>query len=449
MKKYIILIGCLLSISSLKSQTAWTLRQCVDYAIDNNIEIKQQDLKVKNADVDLNSSKNERLPNLTGSAGQSFNFGRSPNASTGVYEAKTASLTSFSVATNIPVFTGFRISNQIKANELSLYAAMAGLDKAKEDMQLLIASYFLDVLFKKEILKVFKEQVSLTQKQVDRTAILVETGKVAQSQLYDIKAQLAKDNLNVTTADNDLQLSLLNLAQALNLQTIEGFDVEAPQLTETVMVEEVLSGLVKPEVVYNQAVLTRPHVKEAEFNVESTKRTLKVAKSGYWPALTFGASYDNSFSHVYGTDSGFMNSGISKQLKDNYRIALGLNLSIPIFDRFQTRNQVRQARLNVENQQLILENVKLALFKEIQQAYQNATAAQAKFVSTEKAYEAAAESFKYAEERYQIGKTSVFEYNEAQTKLISTRSEQIQAKYDFVFRSKILDFYQGREIDIR
>ncbi len=447
MKKYIIAVGCLLLTMSAQSQSGWTLRQCIDFAIEHNIEIMQQDLKVKGADVDLNSSKNEQLPDLTGAVGQSFNFGRSPNASTGVFEAKTASLTSFSVSTSVPIFTGFRIQNQIKANELSLYAAMAGLNKAKENMELQITAYFLDVLFKKEILKVFKEQVSLTQTQVERTAILVETGKVAQSQLYDIKAQLAKDELNVTTSDNDLKLSLLNLSQALNLQTMEDFDIEAPKLTETVMVEDVLSGLVKPDVVYDQAVQTRPHVKEAEFNVESTKKALKVAQAGYWPTLTFGASYDNSFSHVYDTD--IPNSAIAHQLRDNYRIALGLNLSVPIFNRFQTRNQVRQARLNIENQQLILDNVKLALFKEIQQAYQNATAAQAKFISTEKAYEAAAESFKYAEERYQIGKTSVFEYNEAQTKLISSKSEQIQSKYDFVFRSKILDFYQGKEIDMQ
>lgn len=447
MKKYIIAVGCLLLTLSAQSQSGWTLRQCIDFAIEHNIEIMQQDLKVKGADVDLNSSKNEQLPDLTGAVGQSFNFGRSPNASTGVFEAKTASLTSFSVSTSVPIFTGFRIQNQIKANELSLYAAMAGLNKAKENMELQITAYFLDVLFKKEILKVFKEQVSLTQTQVERTAILVETGKVAQSQLYDIKAQLAKDELNVTTSENDLKLSLLNLSQALNLQTMEDFDIEAPKLTETVMVEDVLSGLVKPDVVYDQAVQTRPHVKEAEFNVESTKKALKVAQAGYWPTLTFGASYDNSFSHVYDTD--IPNSAIAHQLRDNYRIALGLNLSVPIFNRFQTRNQVRQARLNIENQQLILDNVKLALFKEIQQAYQNATAAQAKFISTEKAYEAAAESFKYAEERYQIGKTSVFEYNEAQTKLISSKSEQIQSKYDFVFRSKILDFYQGKEIDMQ
>lgn len=449
MRKYILTAACLLLALGANSQSAWTLRQCIDYAIAHNIEIKQQDLKVQGADIDLNSSKNERLPNLNGNLGQSINFGRSPNASSGVFDAKTATLSTFGVSTNMPLFTGFRIQNQIKQNEIDLYAAMAGLDKAKENMQLQITGYFLDVLFKKEILKVFKEQVELTKTQVERTAILVETGKVAQSQLYDIKAQLAKDELNVTSADNDLKLSLLNLAQGLNLEAVDNFDVEIPQVTGNMIQEDVLTGLTKPDVVYNQAIQTRPHVKEAELNVESSKQALKVVQSGYWPTLSFGASYENSFSHIYDLEAGLRNPAISHQLRDNDRISLGLTLSVPIFDRFVTRNNVRKARLNIENQQLALDNVKLAMFKEIQQAYQNATAAQAKYVSTEKAYEAAAESFKYAEQRYEIGKTSVFEYNDARTKLISSQSDQIQAKYDFVFRSKILDFYQGREIDMR
>ncbi len=446
MKKYIIAVSCLLLSFSIQSQSAWSLRQCIDYAVEHNIEIKQQDLAVKGAEIDLNSSKNQRLPDLGASVNQGFNFGRSGDPLTGTRVAQTASLTSLSVSTGIPIFTGFRISNQIKANQQSLYAAMAGLDKAKENMELQIASYFLDVLFKKEILKVFKEQVSLTQKQVNRTSILVETGKVAESQLYDIKAQLAKDQLNVTTSDNDLRLSLLNLTQVLNLQDTESFDVEAPQLTETVMVEDVLAGLVRPDIVYSDAVQKRPHVKEAEFNLESTKKSLKVAEAGYWPTLTFQAGYSNNIGHVY--DSKISNASIADQLKENYNMQFGFSLSIPIFDRFQTRNRVRQAHLNIENQQLILENVKLNLYKEIQQAYQNATAAQAKYMSTEKAFDASSESFKYAEERYQIGKSSVFEYNEAQTKLISSKSEQIQAKYDFVFRSKILDFYQGKDINL-
>lgn len=444
MKRYLIAVCCLLTAFGIQAQKRWNLRECIDYAIENNIEIKQQELQVKNAEIDLNTSKSSRLPDLDASLGQNFNFGRSPNPGTGVYEENKASNTSVYISSSTPIFTGFRIPNQIKANEMDLRASIEGLEKACDNMQLQIASYFLDILFKKEILKVYQEQSGLTEKQVKRTNILVETGKVALSQLYDIKAQLAKDQLNVTTSENDLKLSLLNLAQAMNLSSMNDFDVDVPLIAENSLPANVLSGLESPYLVYQQAIQVKPHVKEAEYKIESSKYGLKVAKAGYWPTLSLGMSYNNAFSHVYGSD----NTSMSDQLKNNYRAVIGLTLSIPIFNRFETRNQVRKARLEIQNQELNLTNVKLALYKEIEQAYQNAVAAESKYISTVKAYEAAAESFKYAEERYQLGKATVFEYSEAQTKLINSRSEQIQAKYDFVFRSKILDFYQGKEIDI-
>ena len=445
MKKYIIAVSCLLLSFSINSQSAWNLRQCIDYAIDNNIEIKQQDLQVKGADINLSTSKNSRLPNLNASVSQSYNFGRGISGLTNAYESTNMANTSLSVVSATPIFTGFRITNQIKADELSLKASMEGLNKAKDNMQLQITSYFLDVLFKKEILKVYEEQVSLTQKQVDKTSILVDAGKVALSQLYDIKAQLAKDELNVTTSGNDLKNSLLNLAQALNLQNIDGFDIEAPALEEGALSDnDVLANLMKPNQVYDMALGVKPHVKEAVYNVESSKKMLKVAQAGYWPTLNFNMGYTNAFQRIYNSP----NISFKDQFSNNAGEYFSFSLSIPLFNRFETRNQVRKARLDIQNQELILDNVKLALYKEIQQAYQNATSSQAKFISTEKAYDAALVSFKYAEERYAVGKTSVFEYNEAQTKLISSKSEQIQAKYDFVFRSKILDFYQGREINI-
>lgn len=444
MKKYIIVVSCLLAGTMLHAQSKWSLRQCIDYAVEHNIEIKQQELEVKSAEVDLNTSKNSRLPNLNGSVDQSFSFGRSLSMSTNTYDQKNSSNTSVSLSTNIPVFTGFRIPNQIKRDEFKLDASVEGLQKAKENLQVQIAAYYLDVLFKKEILGVYKDQAALTQTQVEKTIILVESGKVAQSQLYDIKAQFAKDELNITTADNDLNNSLLLLSQALNLSENDNFDIETPNISNTSITDNTLESLMQPNVVYQRAIEIKPHVKEAQFQLEGSKRNLKVAQSGYWPTLNLGASYNNGFNHIYGED----NISISSQWKNNYRGMVGLTLSIPIFDRFETRNSVRKARLNIENQELILDNVKLTLYKEIQQAYQNAVAAQAKYNSTEKASQAAEESFKYAEIRYQIGKISVFEYGEAQTKLTTTKSEQLQAKYDFVFRSKILDFYQGKEINI-
>lgn len=447
MKKYVIVICSFCLALYVQAETTWSLRKCIDYAIENNIELRQYGLQVKNSEIDLNSSKNSRLPNLSGSVNESFNLGRSPSMATGVYEENKSLSTSFGVSSGIPIFTGFRIPNEIKVNELNLQAAMAGFKKVQENLALQIAAYYLEVLFKKEIQKIYQEQVLLTKLQVERTQVLVEAGKVAASQLYDIKAQLAKDELNVTTSGNDLQTSLLNLSQVLNLRTTDGFDIEDPDLTDPNLAVRISGSLIQPNDVYDRALGLRPAVKEAEYKLESSFKQLNVAKSGYWPTLNLGVSYNNGFNHVYYKD-GTSNTKISEQIKNNYRMAIGLSLDIPIFDRFVTRNQVRKARLEILNQELALQNVKLNLYKDIQQAYQSATAAQAKFASTLKANEAARESFKYAEERYQVGKANVFEYNEAQTKLINSRSEQVQAKYDFIFRTKILDFYQGKDINL-
>lgn len=443
MKKYCLLFILSVVCIVVHAQNKWTLRQCIDYATKNNIEIRQQELNTQNAAINLSTSKNSRLPNLNGQVDQGF--GRQQSASTGIIEQNTTSSTSFNLSSSLPLFTGFKIPNQIKSDELNLKAATETLNKVKDNMQLTVASYFLDVLFKKEILKVYEEQVQLSQIQLERTQSLVEAGKVPQSQLYDIRAQLANNELNVTTAKNDVDLSLLNLSQALNIRNSEGFDIEAPLLDD--VITDNISSIQPVDQVYRSSLVVKPHVKEAEYKLESSKADLKVAQSGYWPTLDLSASYTNGFEHVY--KSGFDNISPSTQLGDNGREFIGLSLRIPIFNRFQIRNQVRAARLNIENQQLVLDNVKLELYKEIQQAYQSAVAAQSKYASTEKAYQAAEEAFKYAKERYDVGKSTAYEFEEAQTKLLSSKSEQLQAKYDFVFRAKILDFYNGKEIDIK
>lgn len=423
----------------------WTLKQCVDYAVENNIDLRQQSLNVKSAEIDLSTSKNSRLPNLNGNIGQDFNFGRSIRTTTNAVGTGNTGSTSFGISTSVPLFTGFRISNQIKSDELNLQAAVEGLKKAKENLELQVVSLYLDVLFKKEILKAYKDQVSYSSQQVERTQLLLEAGKVPSSQLYDIKAQLAKDELNVTMANNDLDLSLLNLSQSLNLPTTkEDFDIEEPNLGDVVY--DNISSIIPPDQVYTMALETKPHVKEAQYKLGSSQKLLKVAQSGYYPTLDMTMRYGTGFDRIY--KKGVDQESISKQLSQNQTKYIGFSLNIPIFNRFQTRNQVRSARLSIENQTLALDNVKLALYKEIQQAYQSAVAAQAKYGSTDKAYDAAEESFKYAQERYEIGKSTVFEFNEAKTKLLTSRSEQIQAKYDFLFRSKILDFYQGKPIDL-
>lgn len=419
----------------------WTLRQCIDYAIENNIDIRLQFLKVRSAEIDLSTTRNSRLPDLNGTVGQDFSFGRS-TLGNNTSESVNSSKTSFGLTSSTPIFTGFRIPNQTKADELSLYAATEGLKKAKENIEIQVVSLYLDVLFKKEILKAYQEQVEYSSQQVERTKVLLESGKIPASQLYDINAQLAKDELNVTMSKNDLDLSVLNLSQALNLPQSNDFDIEEPNLGDVIYNN--ISSIIPPDQVYRLALGIKPQIKEAEYKVQSSEKLLKVAQAGYWPTLSLGLGYSTAYQTVSGQD----NPSFNKQIKDFGTEYISLSLSIPIFNRFQTRNKVRSARLNIENESLSLDNVKLALYKEIQQAYQSATSAQAKYASTGRAYDAAEESFKYAQERYEIGKSTVFEFSESKTKLLTSRSEQIQAKYDFLFRSKILDFYQGKPIDI-
>ena len=436
------LLLLLLGTGSVSAQKRWTLHECTQYAIEHNIEIKQQALNVENSEIELHTARNRRLPDLSAGANQSFNFGRSPSMATGIYEPNTSSGTGFSLSSSVPVYNGMRISNEVKNNEFNLHAAVEGLNKAKENLSLNVASYYLEVLFKKEILKVVHEQCALTTQQVERTAMMAEEGKVPLSQVYDIKAQLAKEESNRTNAHNQLSLSLLNLAQLLNINDLTNFDVLEPENIETVNITQIQN----PDLVYEAALLQKPLMKEAAYRLRSSELAVRMAKSYALPTISLGISYSNGFNHLFGTN--MINTPISSQIANNGREAIGLNINIPIFSRFQTRNQVRAARLNMEARTLDLDNAKIGLHKEIQQAYLSAVAAQAQYASAEKALEASLEAFKYAEERYRLQMISAYEYSEAQTKLFSSRSEQVQAKYDFLFRSKILDFYRGVEIEL-
>lgn len=460
MKKIISLLLTIALAVNLSAQKEWTLRECIDYAIANNIEIKQQELQVEGAKIDLNTSKMSRLPNLNASSGANFNFGQSTIAGTNMYESANSFNTNFGVSTSMPIFTGFKIPNEVKAKEFSLLSATANLEKARENMELQVTSLYLEVLFKKEILKVYEEQLTLTTSQLEKTRAMVEAGKVPRSQEYDMISQQAKDELNVTTAKNDMILSLLNLSQALNLDEYESFDIEEPAIGKD-QIDKNLKSLVSPREIYRIAIGVKPHVKVAEYNLEKDKKMLNVSKANYYPTLSLNAGFSTRYGKLYGERSvydeendtylkiPYNNEGFGSQFKNNASEYIGVTLSIPIFNRFATRNSVRTAKLSISDSQLALDNVKLALFKEIQQAYQSATAAQAKYSSTEKSLIAAEEAYKYAQDRYELGKSSVYEFNEAQTKLLTSKSEQIQAKYDFLFRTKILDFYRGEQIDIQ
>ncbi|MDR0799869.1 MAG: TolC family protein [Dysgonamonadaceae bacterium] len=451
MKRIAFILLIFSAVTSVQAQS-WTLETCINYAIEHNIAIKQIELQKENAAIDLNTAKMSRLPDLSASVGQEWGFGYTSDRSN-LNSSGDRSNMNFSLGSSMPLFTGFRIPNEIERNKLEWQAAVQSLEKAKEDVALNIASLFLQALFNKEMLKVAQEQWNLSQAQVEKTQILVSSGKVPQSQLYDIEAQVAKDEVSVIEARNNVALALLDLAQNLELEPETLFDIQAPEISD--ILAQSVGGLQPAQVIFDHAVNNKPVIKEQQYKVESAERALNIAKSGYYPNLSLNMGYRTGYSYTYGAkdytnqqtgEITLANPPFFTQFKDNGHEYIGLSLSIPIFNRFSVRNQVRSTRLNIDNRQWELEKARKTLYKEIQTAYQNAVAAYEKYLASEKSVRASTESFRYTQERYEIGKSSVFEFNEAKTKLIQSRSEQIRSEYDYVFRVKILDFYNGVEI---
>lgn len=444
---YLCALAGLLAASAGHAQEAaqtWSLEECIRYAIEHNIDLKQKQQQEEARKVELNTSKLSWLPAVNANMGQNFQFGRGTTKSGLIVDQNIAN-SSLNINLDMPIFDGLKIPNDIAARKLDLQAATENLNKAKEDLAINVTSYYLQVLYNKELLKIAKLQVTLTGEQVARTEALVKAGKVPLSQLYDIKAQLANDEVSLTEAQNNVNLALLDLAQSLELERSgTSFDIAAPETGDVVASN--MSSILPPDHIYDHAVTFKPQIKEQHYLLESQKKMLRVAQAGYYPKLSFGASYSNGYYHASSDGETADNPSFGDQLRQNGQKTVGFSLSIPLFNRMQVRNSVRSARISIRNQELMMENTKKTLYKEIQQAYYNATAAQEKYTASGKSVTATQEAFSYAEERYNAGKSTAFEFNEAKTKYAQSLAEQAQAKYNFIFRTKILDFYNGTPI---
>jgi len=423
----------------------WTLEECINYAIANNISLKQTELNEQARKIDLNTKRWSWLPSLNGSVSQGFGFGRSQSREGTIVDQNSSNL-SLNVQSGMPLFTGFRIVNSIAAAKFDLKAAIEALNKAKEDLAVNVASYYLNVLYTKEVYNIKDAQVKLTEEQVGNTEALVEAGKVPMSQLYDMKAQLANDEAARTAAENDYHLALLDLIQALELERLANdFDVVQPEVSDAIA--ENMESILPPDMIYDKAVVFKPQIKEQEYLLESRKKQLRVARADLYPQLSASAGYSNGYYRSFGS-ANLNNVPFEDQLNKNAQRNISVTLTIPVFNRFVYRNNTRKAKVDVLNQTLTVENNKKILYKEIQKAYFNATAALEQYIASEKSVAASQEAFKYAEERYAAGKSTVFEYNEAKTKYTNSLSQQAQAKYNYIFSAKILDFYNGVPIKL-
>ena len=433
MKRTVISLSLtLLGAFQLQAQDTWDLQRCITHAIEHNLSIKQKEAARNQSEVELNTAQWSRMPNLSGNIGQSFNFGRALQADN-TYGNRNTRNTNFSLGTNIPLFTGMQIPNSIALSKLNLKAATEDLAKAKEDISIQVASYFLQVLFNEELTKIARNQVALSQEQLDRKVAFFKNGKASEAEVLEAKSRLAQDQLSLVQAENNHQLALLDLSQLLELPSPEGFQINVPDI------DNFSVHLTLPEEVYAQAMMNKPAIKAAQYRLLGAEKSIKIAQSGYYPQLSFGAGIGTNYYHL----SGIENAPFSTQWDQNMNKYLQFSLSIPIFNRFQTRNRVKSARIQRTALSWQLEESKKSLYKEIQQAYYNALAAESKYKSSQSATESANASFKLISEKYANGKASATEYNEMRTAWMKSLSDGIQAKYEFIYRSKILDFYKG------
>ena len=433
MKRTVISLSLtLLGAFQLQAQETWDLQRCITHAIEHNLSIKQKEAARNQSEVELNTAQWSRMPNLNGNIGQSFNFGRALQADN-TYGNRNTRNTNFSLGTNIPLFTGMQIPNSIALSKLNLKAATEDLAKAKEDISIQVASYFLQVLFNEELTKIARNQVALSQEQLDRKIAFFRNGKASEAEVLEAKSRLAQDQLSLVQAENNHQLALLDLSQLLELPSPEGFQINVPDI------DNFSVHLTLPEEVYAQAMMNKPAIKAAQYRLQGAEKSIKIAQSGYYPQLSFGAGIGTNYYHL----SGIENAPFSTQWDQNMNKYLQFSLSIPIFNRFQTRNRVKSARIQRTALSWQLEESKKSLYKEIQQAYYNALAAESKYKSSQSATESANASFKLISEKYANGKASATEYNEMRTAWMKSLSDGIQAKYEFIYRSKILDFYKG------
>lgn len=440
MKRIALFYILYLSCSSTGAQSPWTLRQCADYAVSHNIGVKQRANVERQRDIQLSTARNSRLPNLNLSAGETFSFGRAQTID-GTYSNRNTNNTSIGLGTNVPLFTGFNISNQIKLNQLNLEAAVQDLEKARNDIRMQVAQAYVQHLYDLELADVARRQVGIDSMQVKRLQALYENGKASQAELSQQQATLAKSQLTATQADNNRQLSLLTLSQLLELPSPEGFAIVRPNLNEL----ESLAGvgsLESPEVIYQEALAFKPEIQAEQLRLRGTDHSIKLAQSALYPTISLNAGLQTNY---YKTN-GFEADGFFSQMKNNFAQYLGVSLNYTLFNRLATRNNIRSARIDRENQQLALDNTKKTLYKEIQQAYYNAVAAQAKHESSKAAAQSGKDAFTLMQAKYENGKANITEFDEAKNRYLNAESDYVQARYEYLYQTALLRFYQGKEL---
>lgn len=478
---FLIVISFATSAQQTESQpkaNVWTLKQCIDHATANNLNIKRSTYNVESFELDYKQSKWSMVPSLNGNISYGYNWGRSVNPVTYQYTNQQLNSINPGASSSVTLFNGFRIQNVIKQSDRSLEASEQDLARTKNDVSINIASLYINVIFNQEQFENAKFQLSSSQSQLDRVRKQVAAGALPRSEELNLDAQTATNEVNVITQENALNLSLLQLKQALQLPASTPLDVELLDIE----IEDLVLDQSRDEI-YDIARQTMPEIKSANLKVESSSYAVKAAKGTLLPRLSLTGSINSNYSSVsdrprFIPDGGdptitgyqpigvvestnqpvlspiFLPSGTtengygkSAQLKDNVYKSLGFTLSIPIFNSMQARYSWQRAVISREIAVITAKETDNTLRQNVETAYNNAVAASKTYNSSTRQVQAREEAFRMMEQRMGAGAANSFEYQVSQNDLFRAKTDLTRSKYDFIFRKKVLDFYQGKPLE--
>ena len=440
----LLLLYCLPSNAQSKK---WTLSECVNYALEHNISIKQTELDIKTSTIDKRGAVGSFLPSLNGNASHSWNIGLNQDITTGLLQNQTTQFTSIGANVGVDIYKGLQNQNTLRRANLSIVAAKYQLLKMQEDIALNVANAFLQVLFNKENLKVQGDQMSINQKQLIRSQELVNAGTIPKGDLLDVKATLASDNQKVITAENSLLISKLSLAQLLQLDNFQDFDV----VDDTEAKDENSILLQTPIAIYDKAKEQRTELKIAQTNLEIAEKNVVIAKGALQPTLRGFYNFNTRISYadialrdnsgnVIGTQAP---PAFFSQFGDNKGQSFGAQLTIPVFNGFAAKNNVERSQVNLEKSKIAVEQQDLDLQRNVYTAFTDAKGALNAHESSIVALESRQEAYHYAKEKFDVGLMNSFDLNQSQTLLSTAQSDVLRTKYDYIFKIKILEFYFG------
>jgi outer membrane protein len=422
------------------SQKKWTLQECVTYALDNNITIRKAENTLLINDQDIIASRGSFLPTVTGSASHGLSLGQA-QLFEGSFVNRTSNSTNLGIRVSENVFNGFRTTNLYKQAQLNLETSQLELARIKDDISLNVANSYLNVLFNKEQLETAKAQYNFSVKQLQQVKDLVDAGTQPRVDIYDAEATLANDEQAVTVAQNNYTLALLSLSQLLQLP-FEGFDVQVIEIDSPS--EALLYNNVSPILEY--AFANRNEIKIAEKNIDNSEINTQLSKAGFLPSVSLGYSFGTNV--FYTNASNIVEESFIRQLNNNKGHNFNLNVNIPIFSQFQNKTAVAKSLIREDNAKMDLDQAKLDLEANIQRAFTDAQAAFKTYEAAKKSLQAQELSFNNSQERFNIGAMNSFELEQSRIRYINAQSSLINAKYDFVFKTKVLDFYMGKRITL-